>query len=127
MQKQVSTFTTDPSSSPKLLSRPDTASVLQTAGFQVSASTLAKLAVSGGGPEFIKFGRQVLYEPERALNWARNRAFMHRSTSDQGTALQSQKNGALNARSIAEPTVDGEKHNTPLGCLQKVGSEPHAR
>jgi hypothetical protein len=34
--------------------------------------TLAKLAVTGGGPEFRKCGRMVVYEPEALDRWAQS-------------------------------------------------------
>lgn len=52
---------------------------------QISASTLAKLRVYGGGPPFYKFGRRVLYDLEDIERWAAE----HRrtSTSDSGAML----------------------------------------
>ncbi|MER2250003.1 helix-turn-helix domain-containing protein [Methylobacterium sp. NI91] len=51
----------------------------------VSPNHLEKLRVTGGGPEFIKLGRSVRYEPTalQAYVAARRR----RSTSDQGGTL----------------------------------------
>ncbi len=68
-----------------LVSRNEVANILRAAGFRTTSSTLAKLAVSGEGPEFIKFGRHVLYDPKTALRWAHGRLSVHRSTSDNGT------------------------------------------
>jgi hypothetical protein len=50
-------------------------------------ATLAKMACVGGGPVMMKFGRKVAY-PERALfDWAKARARLVESTSDNGSNL----------------------------------------
>jgi hypothetical protein len=50
----------------------------------VSASTLNKLRVFGGGPVFIKLGRRVVYDPTDLDSWLMARR--RRSTSDSGQA-----------------------------------------
>lgn len=45
-------------------------------------STLAKLRLTGGGPEFIKLGRSVRYTRESLEKWASRHA--RSSTSDAG-------------------------------------------
>ena len=72
-----------------LVSRIEVARILSSAGFRTSFATLARLAITGDGPEFIKFGRQVMYDPEVALRWARERSRIRRSTSDAGRRLGS--------------------------------------
>jgi hypothetical protein len=67
-----------------LVSRVEVARILSSSGFRTSLSTLAKLAITGDGPEFIKFGRHVMYDPVVALKWARERSLIRRSTSDAG-------------------------------------------
>jgi hypothetical protein len=53
----------------------------------VTAKTLAKLAVIGGGPEFHHFGRKVAYTPHALDDWASSRCSVaRRSTSDIGEA-----------------------------------------
>lgn len=48
-----------------------------------AARTLAKLVVTGGGPEFHKAGRIVLYTKEAIDNWALSKiGVARRSTSD---------------------------------------------
>jgi predicted DNA-binding transcriptional regulator AlpA len=47
-------------------------------------STLNKLRLTGGGPEYIKLGRRVLYEPAKLDEWMA--AHRCRSTSDRGNA-----------------------------------------
>jgi hypothetical protein len=50
--------------------------------------TLAKLAVTGGGPEFTKAGRFPLYEPSDLDSWCKSRLGpKQRSTSDPGFQL----------------------------------------
>jgi predicted DNA-binding transcriptional regulator AlpA len=52
----------------------------------ISASTLSKLRVFGGGPKFYKLGRRVVYDSSDLDDWfaARQRS----STSDSGAAGQ---------------------------------------
>jgi hypothetical protein len=51
-----------PLAAPSLLTRSKAAEFLRAElGYPVAVSTLAKLAVSGGGPPFESFGRRVLY------------------------------------------------------------------
>ena len=42
-------------------------------GVPVAAATLRKLRVIGGGPEFRKFGRLVVYAGEALVRWADSR------------------------------------------------------
>ncbi len=58
------------------------AAILTQAGFKTSKSTLNKLRVSGGGPEYIKWNRAVAYRVGTAKAWAKSRARTLRSTSD---------------------------------------------
>ncbi len=58
-----------------LLSTPDAARLLG-----LSPRTLEALRVRGGGPEFIKLGRRVLYEPPSLKRWVE--ANRRHSTSD---------------------------------------------
>lgn len=46
----------------------------------LSASTLAKLRLSGNGPIYCKLGRRVVYRPTDLENWLQSRAT--RDTSD---------------------------------------------
>lgn len=48
----------------------------------ISASTLNKLRVFGGGPVFLKLGRRVVYDPTDLDAWLAERR--RRSTSDAG-------------------------------------------
>ena len=50
----------------------------------LSASTLNKLRVFGGGPVFLKLGRRVVYDPADLDAWLAERR--RRSTSDSGQA-----------------------------------------
>ena len=53
----------------------------QTAEFlNVSVSWLAKARVSGGGPDYVKFGRAVRYSKNSVVRYAKSRT--HRSTSE---------------------------------------------
>jgi hypothetical protein len=75
---------------PPFVDRKTIAIILSEHGFKTAPATLAKLAVVGGGPEFIKFGRAVLYSPQTAIAWAKNRAVVCRSTSDVGIPLETE-------------------------------------
>ena len=46
----------------------------------ISASTLAKLRLSGDGPSFLKLGKRVAYRPQDLEDWINQRVF--RSTSE---------------------------------------------
>jgi predicted DNA-binding transcriptional regulator AlpA len=48
----------------------------------LSESTLAKLRLSGGGPEYLKLGRSIRYARKSVDSWISARA--RRSTSDTG-------------------------------------------
>lgn len=51
----------------------------------ISPKTLAKLAVTGGGPAYYKFGRRVGYTTQSLDAWAKSRFSEERSsTSDAG-------------------------------------------
>ncbi len=55
-----------------LLRRPGASRYLLEAwGLQRAPATLAKLAVTGGGPSFHKAGRWPLYDPDQLDAWAR--------------------------------------------------------
>ncbi|MBB6305996.1 helix-turn-helix domain-containing protein [Xanthobacter tagetidis] len=47
---------------------------------RLSVSMLAKLRVSGGGPEYIKLGRKVIYERDTLDAWLASR--VRRNTSE---------------------------------------------
>ena len=46
------------------LSRSEPSDHLTREGLKIATNTLAKLAVSGGGPPFVKFLSRALYDPE---------------------------------------------------------------
>jgi hypothetical protein len=58
------------------LTRQELAEFLSSNGFPISASTLAKLAMPsrGEGPPHAGYwANRVLYDPEKALSWAKRR------------------------------------------------------
>ena len=55
------------------MNRSDAAKYLRECGYPISANQLAKFAVTGGGPEYHRWGKRVLYEPVALLQWARER------------------------------------------------------
>jgi hypothetical protein len=82
-----------------LLDRREASRFLTERGYRVAVSTLAKLAVTGGGPPFTSWGRtepkrpggrggygRPLYEESALLRWAEGRRTGPRqSTSDLGS------------------------------------------
>src|SRR5260370_42656505 len=85
----------------RMLSTPEAAARLG-----ISASTLAKLRVYGGGPVFTKFRRRVTYHPQDLDSWVA--AYRRTSTSDPGNP--------------AEPSGSGNSSRTPLGpSMQSTG------
>jgi hypothetical protein len=66
-----------------LLTRPQTSRALKRAGYPVEKATLATLASRGGGPEYQRFGRRVIYRWGPTLAWAKSRLSSPiRSTSE---------------------------------------------
>ena len=66
-----------------LLSRERAADALREAGYPVAKSTLATLAVRGGGPAFRKFGPRVLYRWGDLLDWVRGKMSTPRRSSSE--------------------------------------------
>ncbi len=56
-----------------LLPPPAAAAFLAERGCQTAPKTLAKLRCVGGGPEFRRFGRKIVYETSALLKWAEAR------------------------------------------------------
>jgi hypothetical protein len=56
-----------------LLTRVDAAVYLQSRGFKIAPATLAKLAVTGDGPPFVKFLSRALYQARDLDCWADGR------------------------------------------------------
>jgi hypothetical protein len=70
-----------------LLTRRAAAQALTEAGFKTAPSSLATLAVRGGGPQFRRFGRIPLYRWGDLLDWAQSRlSTPMRSTSEADAA-----------------------------------------
>jgi hypothetical protein len=89
----------------RYLSRAETAEFLTERGYKTAPATLAKLAVIGGGPPFISWGRKPLYDPAALLEWAQRRCTgPRRSTSDRGEA-----------NLPTEPSASGDDTHPPLG------------
>jgi len=57
-----------------LLTREKAAAYLLQAGFPITKSRLAKLAMTGDGPEYRIWGRRALYRADALLKWADDRA-----------------------------------------------------
>lgn len=65
--------TVPPSTEPNWMDRKQIAAELAKHGYVITAGTLAVKASKGGGPPFMKFGNRVMYDPVKALSWARAR------------------------------------------------------
>lgn len=55
----------------KLVARIEAARLLTEAGFPISPATLAKKAVTGGGPPYRVWNRRAMYDVNRLMNWAK--------------------------------------------------------
>ena len=53
----------------------------------IGPACLAKYAVTGGGPPYLKIGRRVAYREGDLFKWAKSRARLVDSTSDSGADL----------------------------------------
>jgi hypothetical protein len=67
---------------PIYLNRRQAAACLSDQGFPTAPATLEKLASTGGGPMYRKYGRRVIYERGDLLAWAAARTQRVSSTSD---------------------------------------------
>ena len=70
------------------LSRDQAARFLCKLGYQISANRLAKLAVSGDGPDYMTWGRKVVYRPLKLLAWAKAREGAARSHTSEAEPPQ---------------------------------------
>ncbi len=67
----------------RYLSRDEASGYLRLRGFRVAKQTLAKYAVTGGGPAYRNFGSRVVYDPVDLDVWIEQRLTMpRRSTSE---------------------------------------------
>jgi hypothetical protein len=55
------------------LTRQGAAQALTAAGLPIAAATLAKLAVTGGGPAYVRWNGRAIYETGALFTWARAR------------------------------------------------------
>jgi hypothetical protein len=67
----------------RYFSRDEASEYLKNRGFRVAKQTLAKYAVTGGGPAYRTFGSRVVYDPSDLDAWIDQRLTMpRRSTSE---------------------------------------------
>jgi hypothetical protein len=103
------------------LNRLEAATFLTNRGYKTAPATLAKRAVTGGGPLFISWGRKPLYEPAELLRWAEGRCTgPRRSTSDTGGAAADLQRAALEPAplpALSKQTQPPE--NPPAAALPK--------
>ena len=55
---------------------------LEARGFPLAVATLSKLRTVGGGPNFLRYGRRILYRPSALQAWLANRTRELRNTSE---------------------------------------------
>jgi hypothetical protein len=65
----------------KPLPPPAASALLDSMGFPHAVGTLAQKRVHGGGPQFMKFGRRVLYKPSDLRAWIAETTRLQSSTS----------------------------------------------
>jgi hypothetical protein len=65
----------------QLLTRTAASKYLTESGRPIAPSTLAKLAVNGGGPPFVKFLSRALYDPEDLDRWAATKTTVKRTST----------------------------------------------
>ena len=77
----------------RYLNRIEAAAFLTKRGYKTAPATLAKRAVTGGGPPFRSWGRKPLYDPEALLSWAQERCTgpRHRRRICTPVALRTEK------------------------------------
>jgi Helix-turn-helix domain len=67
----------------RYFSRDEASEYLKTRGFKIAKQTLAKYAVTGGGPAYRTFGSRVVYDPSDLDAWIEQRLTApRRSTSE---------------------------------------------
>lgn len=67
------------------LTRREASELLTAQGFRIAEATLAKMAVLGGGPPFIKFGRKPLYSTTDLAAWVAARTSQPRHHTSQAS------------------------------------------
>nr|WP_314070743.1 hypothetical protein [uncultured Roseococcus sp.] len=92
------------------LSRPRLSAALTETGFPIKESTLATLAVRGGGPQFRKFGRAVLYRWDEALAWAESKLSGPMSSTAE---VRARRTTAEAARQAAAAPLDPNAFGQP--------------
>jgi hypothetical protein len=70
----------------RYFSRDEASEYLQNRGFKVAKQTLAKYAVTGGGPVYRNFGSRVVYESSDLDAWVEARLTGRRRSTSELTA-----------------------------------------
>jgi hypothetical protein len=72
---------TMPPADDALLTRKELAQALTGEGYPIRPATLARMAVTGDGPDYSVFGRTPIYQWRTSLAWAHGRLVAPRSRS----------------------------------------------
>jgi hypothetical protein len=70
----------------RFLSRGEASDYLASRGFRVAKPTLAKYAVTGGGPTYRNFGTRVVYDPSDLDEWVKAKLTAPRRSTSEVTA-----------------------------------------
>jgi hypothetical protein len=107
----------------RYLNRAEAAEFLSEFGYKTAKATLAKLAVVGGGPPFLSWGRQPLYRPSDLLAWAETRCNGPRRSTSEPFVRQAKSAAASELNDAAT-----DHPRPPCLNIALVDSEPdHSR
>ena len=81
-------------------------------GIKREPQTLAKLAVTGGGPEYDLFGRVPYYPIDKLDEWVAARLSRRRSTSDRGTPVGQKPDAPHPPLGRKGAPLESESHQT---------------
>jgi hypothetical protein len=70
----------------RYFSRDEASEYLRNRGFRIAKQTLAKYAVTGGGPAYRTFGTRVVYDPPDLDAWVEARLTARRRSTSELTA-----------------------------------------
>jgi hypothetical protein len=77
----------------RYFSRDEASDYLKNRGFRVAKQTLAKYAVTGGGPAYRTFGTRVVYDPADIDAWIEQRLTTLRKSTSQPRSVRVKRCG----------------------------------